>query len=70
VKSTKDTSHAFIVRVWMEPRDIKDSEPTWRGVIEHVGSGARVYFDQLEQIVGHLLPYVEAMGVKVDKPKA
>jgi hypothetical protein len=42
----------------------------WRGVIEHVGSGERVYFDRLEQIALNVMPYVEAMGVKVDKSKS
>jgi len=46
---------------------LKDAEPIWRGVIEHVDRGTRVYFDQLEQIAIHMLPYVEAMGVKVEK---
>jgi putative component of toxin-antitoxin plasmid stabilization module len=70
MKSTKETAHAFIVRIWMETRELKDAEPIWRGVLEHVGSGTRVYFDQLEQIAIQVLPYIEAMGVKVDKPNS
>ena len=70
VKSNKETAHAFIVRIWMETRELRDAEPIWRGVIEHVGSGARVYFDQLEQIAVHVMPYLEAMGIKVDKGKS
>lgn len=70
MKSTKETAHAFIVRIWMETRELKDAEPIWRGAIEHVGSGARVYFDKLEQIAIHVLPYLEAMGIKVDKDKS
>jgi hypothetical protein len=69
VKSPEETTHAFIIRIWIEPREIEDAEPIWRGVIEHVGSGTRVYFDRLEQIVEHLLPYFEAMGVTVQQPK-
>lgn len=46
---------------------MKDAVPIWRGVIEHVGTGARVYFDRLEQIIEHLLPYIEAMSVNVDE---
>ena len=70
VKSTKEAAHAFIVRIWMETRELKDAEPIWRDVIEHVGSGARIYFDRLEQIAIHVLPYIEAMGGKVDKSKS
>ena len=67
MKSTKESSLAFIVRIWVEPRELKDAEPIWRGVIEHVGSGERVYFDQLEQIMTHMRSYIEAMGVKAHK---
>ena len=69
MKPTKETTQAFIVRIWIENRDKKDAEPIWRGVIEHVGSDVRVYFDQMEQITLHVIPYIEAMGVIVDKPK-
>jgi putative component of toxin-antitoxin plasmid stabilization module len=70
MKSSKDSAHAFIVRIWMETRELKDAEPIWRGVIEHVGSGARIYFDKLEQIAIHVMPYLEAMGIKLDKHKS
>ena len=68
VKSAKESSLAFIVRIWVEPREIKDAKPIWRGVIEHVGSGEQVYFDQLEQIAIQVMPHIEAMGLKVEKP--
>ncbi len=67
VKPTKETAHAFIVRIWMETRELKDAKPIWRGVIERVGSGRRVYIDKLEQIAIHLMPYIRALGVEVDK---
>jgi len=70
VKSVEETTHAFIVRIWIEHGERKDAEPIWRGVIEHVGSGEQTYFNKLEQILLHLIPYIEAMGVKVDKPKS
>lgn len=70
MNSRKETTHAFIIRIWTEPGEAKDTEPIWRGVIEHVGSGARVYVNQLEQITAHLLPYIEAMGAKIDKPES
>ena len=69
MKSTKETAHAFIVRIWMETREFKDAKFIWRGVMEHVDSGVKVYFDQLEQIAIHMRPYIEAMEVKADEPK-
>lgn len=70
MESPKETTHAFIVRIWIEHRESKDAEPIWRGVIEHVDSGDQVYFDQLDQIAMRVMPYIETMGVKVDKTKA
>jgi hypothetical protein len=34
--------HLFIIRVWQEPEQIKTAE--WRGSVEHVPSGQRLYF--------------------------
>lgn len=34
--------HLFVVRIWQEPEQIKTGE--WRGSIEHVPSGQRLYF--------------------------
>lgn len=68
MKSAKETTHSFIVRIWIEPREIKDADAKWRGVIEHVGSGDRVYFDQLERIAIQISTYIEAIGAKSDQP--
>jgi putative component of toxin-antitoxin plasmid stabilization module len=70
VKSTKESTHAFIIRIWIEPREKKDEKPIWRGVIEHVGSGDRVYFDQLEHIATHVMAYIEAKRVTIHKGKS
>lgn len=40
--------HLFIVRVWREPTHLKTSE--WRGSIEHVPSGQRLYFVSLNDL--------------------
>jgi len=34
---------AFVTRVWLEPA-MPDTEPTWRGQVEHVGSGETAGF--------------------------
>ena len=46
----KDT-HSFIVRVWTEDSDNNGAPVTWRGSIDHVGQGERMYFYDLEGIV-------------------
>ena len=67
MKPTKETTHAFIVRLWIEPSEIKDAEPIWRGVIEHVGSSDRIYFNNLNKIAILLTPFIESMGVRADQ---
>lgn len=70
MEPNKETTFSFIVRIWIEHTDRKNVVPIWRGVIEYVNSGERVYFDRLEQIVMYVTPNIEAMGVKVDKSKS
>lgn len=41
----------FILRIWREPRQSPDAPPVWRGMVEHVPTGARRHFAELEQAV-------------------
>jgi hypothetical protein len=66
VKSIKEVTHAFIVRLWIEPRERKDAEPIWRGVIEHVGGDEPVYFDRLDKMNTYFAKYLEKIGMKID----
>lgn len=40
--SIERPEHLFIVRVWQEPDQVQSGR--WRGSIEHVPSGQRMYF--------------------------
>lgn len=64
--SIEEHTHVFIVRVWREAREIQGTTPEWRGVIEHVSSGERRYLKGLEEIGVFIVPYLEAMGVKLE----
>jgi hypothetical protein len=44
-------THSFIVRVWCEALDDEGKKFDWRGSIEHVGTGTRHYFHELESIL-------------------
>ena len=69
MKSIKELTHAFIVRFWIEPRESKDTEPIWRGVIEDVEEDERVYFDHLEKMNTYFAKYLEKIGIKIDNDK-
>ena len=66
MKSTKDIIHAFIVRIWIEHQEAQAAEPIWRGVIEHVDSQERVYFDHLDRMSTYFAKYLEDIGIKID----
>jgi hypothetical protein len=42
--------HSFVLRIWRENRDDPSVDPEWRGWIEHVQTGQRTYFRQLQEI--------------------
>ena len=52
----------FIVRVWLEPREVEGVRPIWRGVIEHVPSGKRRYLQDLTHIISFIIPYFREAG--------
>ncbi|HEU0292194.1 MAG TPA: hypothetical protein VFR47_05630 [Anaerolineales bacterium] len=41
---------------------MKDAEPIWRGVIEHVEGEERVYFNNLDMIKSYFAEYLEKIG--------
>ncbi|MBN1992011.1 MAG: hypothetical protein JW953_04860 [Anaerolineae bacterium] len=43
--NTRRPQHLFVVRMWLEPSHLAD--PSWRGLVEHVPSGQRLYFASL-----------------------
>ena len=59
----EDNAASYIVRVWLEHRDILNAPVTWRGSIEHVGSGRISYLKDLDEIAQFIQPFLEAMGV-------
>lgn len=69
MKSIKEITHAFIVRIWIEPQERKDAEPIWRGVIEDVEDDKRVYFDHLDKMNTYFAKYLEKIGITIDNYK-
>jgi hypothetical protein len=61
--------HVFTLRLWREPREVKSAKPKWRGVIIHLASGKKEYFENLEDILNFIVPFIEEMGVRADQTK-
>ena len=53
-KLPEDHHHAFIVRFWLEPREIQGAKPLWRGAIEHVPSGRLLALKGLDEITAFI----------------
>jgi hypothetical protein len=59
-----DRSAAFIVRVWCERGDGPgDRVRDWRGSIEHVESGERIFFRELHVMTEFMSRRLQALGV-------
>ena len=54
----EDRSHAFIVRFWLEPRELENAKPIWRGVVEHVDTSERLYLKNIEEVKHFILSYL------------
>ncbi len=55
-------AHAFILRIWIDDDGQLNDQPAWEGVIHHVESGKRFYFETLEEVGKHLTIYMEKMN--------
>jgi hypothetical protein len=60
----EDHSASFIVRVWRELGEGEQPSQEWRGSIEHVGSGERVFFRNLRSIATFMQPHLEKLGIE------
>lgn len=59
----QDQTASFIVRIWRESNDFGGGSSEWRGSIEHVGSGQRAFFRDLNAIALFMNPVLESIGV-------
>lgn len=62
----EDKTCAFIVRFWLERREIETGDVELRGVVEHVPSGQRRYVLKIGDVLAFMTSYLEAMGVTKD----
>jgi len=47
-------TQSFVVRIWREEVDEDGNITAWRGSVDHVGSGGRVHFQDLDQLTGFI----------------
>jgi hypothetical protein len=57
--------HSFVIKIWLDDKNIRRGTITWRGHITHVADARRQYVQRLVNIVTFILPYLQEMGVQV-----
>lgn len=63
----EDRSAAFIVRVWCESGgEATGLVRAWRGSIEHIATGKRIFFQELDDVTAFMKPHLIALGI--DEP--
>jgi len=60
--SFEENTHSFIVRIWLEPRELAGAVPEWRGVVEHAASGERRYFMDFDDLLNFIASYLDGKG--------
>ena len=60
-------SCSFIIKIWVEEYDDKLAHTLWRGHITHVMTGQRHYFENLSVALSFMLPYLETIGIQIEK---
>jgi hypothetical protein len=61
----EEEPHSFIIRIWESTSDqAKQTKKTWRGSIDYVGSGKRLYFNDFDSIATFIREQVYADGLQ------
>ncbi len=60
----EDHTASFIVRIWRERGEGLTASQEWRGAIEHVQSGRRIFFRDLSAIANFMKPHLEQIGIE------
>jgi hypothetical protein len=63
--SFEANTQAFIIRIWLEPRDDSQATPEWRGLIEHAPTRQRRYFKDWAVVSDFVEQYLVQMGIRV-----
>jgi len=60
---------SFFIRIWEEPREMKDEKSEWRGSVENIQTGQKSYFNGLENLIGFIREQCNGLGISWNKRK-
>lgn len=55
----QDSAHVFVVRLWLEHREMEGMVPERRGIVEHVPTGERRYVRSVDEVLEFLSGFLE-----------
>lgn len=50
---------SFLLRFWVEPRELEDAPPVFRGYIRHLQTGEEMYFSDPETLIEHVFQWLK-----------
>ncbi len=50
--------HVFVVRIWREYREVEEKEPRFRGMVQHMATGEKQYFNDVSRIATFLATHL------------
>ncbi len=54
----KNISRSFVVRIWIEPRELPNKTFEWRGMIQDVLSGEKKYFRKFDELIDFMVLHI------------
>jgi hypothetical protein len=48
-------SRSYVVRIWIEPRELPNETIEWRGMIQDVLSGEKKYFMKFDELIDFMI---------------
>ncbi len=64
-----DNTHVFLLRIWIEPRLVEGQPPLFRGLIEQIGSGEKVYIKDMDEAYAYFRRFFEKQGLR-ERPRS
>jgi hypothetical protein len=58
----EEDTHSFIIRIWNAAEDRPGKPSAWRGSIDYVGNDKRLYFTDINSVVGFIHEQVDSMS--------
>ena len=54
------SAFSFVIRIWKENRADPSCEPFWRGWLQHVQTGQKIYFHETNEIARIIDQYLDS----------